>query len=214
MNREMLLTTLKDATSHLTMAEEIVKNLPPKEKANAYIEMAKGYALASIASALAVESIQAPETVAASKKQKEEKSAIEEVTEQIAQQTKEVQEKVQEAQEATQKEEIQEAPATAVIPEMPPEETEEPLIQIVDDVFIQFTKPVIEEDYDYSAWLMDYVNAVDDEGNVLVGASWANDFVVAFSNGLSQTVEDINEDSVMGYIHFIIDSIDAANTQA
>lgn len=212
MNKEMLLVALTDATTNLREANALIAELPTKDKITAHIEMAKAYALTSIAVALSSGVEQAPETAAETKKTKGGKKdskdkATEPSNTDVKQPEAETTTPAEAATPAQQDGPI-EAPATADAPAP----TEEPLIKVVNDVFIQFTRPVIGEDgYDYSTWFMSYVNAVDDKGNSVVGVNWANQFVAAFSQGKRNTVEDLNDDSIMAFIKFVIDSINLAN---
>lgn len=216
MNKEMLLEVLKDATNNLGKAAELIGELPTKDKVNAHIEMAKAYALTSIAVALAGDSEQAPETAAETKKTKtkskdkavEPEKAVTSVPQEAEKES--VVEEVAAPVEVPKVQDQAQEEAPAVVPQEEAQ-SEEPLIKIVNDVFIQFTKPVIEEDFDYSTWFMTYVNAVDEAGNSVVGVEWANQYVAAFSHGKNLTVEDLNEDNVLAFMKFIIDSINAMN---
>lgn len=210
MNKEMLLEALKDATINLGKAADLISELPTKDKVNAHIEMAKAYALTSIAVALSGDSEQAPETAAETKKSKSKtKDKAAEPEKEVIQQEANKEEEVAPVQQETVQEDVPIEIPAEIVQETPAQE--EPLIKIVNDVFIQFTKPVVEENFDYSTWFMNYVNTVDAAGNAVVGVEWANKYVAAFSHGKNLTVEDINEDNVLAFMKFIIDSINAVN---
>lgn len=195
MYKEMLAEMLKDATNQLRMAGELMPELTSKDKAQLHVEMAKAYALASIAVSLNCADI-APETVAETKKQKEEfvdpgHEMLDEVMETPA----------------------QEAPvqvADAPIAQEPVQD-EMPLISVIDNTWIQFNKPVIFNDFDYSAWFMNYVNAIDENNQPLVGADWANQCVTSFTGGCLNSVEDLNDDNIMAFLEFVLRAIEAAN---
>ena len=224
MNKEMLVEMLKDATSQLRAANELIPELTSKEKVTAYIEMAKAYALTSIAVALNSEE-QAPETVAQTKKQK----TSHKKTEQQAQAQPEptpntsVDTPAVESNEATFEDPghemmndamapVQEvAPIASAEPQTPASESEMPLVTIIDNIWIQFNRPVVHNDFDYSAWFMGYVNAVDENNQPLVGVQWANDYMNAFTGGRVTTVEALNDDNIMAYLNFVLDAIEAAN---
>lgn len=212
MNKEMLLEVLKDATTNLVKAAELMAELPTKDKVSAHIEMAKAYALTSIAVALANDVEQAPETVAETKKAKgAKKDSKEKALEPSSTDVKQPEQEVAAPAETTT-ETPKDAPIQAPVQQEAPAQTEESLVKIVNDVFIQFTRPVIGEDgFDYSTWFMSYVNSVDENGNSIVGVNWANQFVAAFSHGKNITVEDLNDDTIMAFMKFVIDSINAVN---
>lgn len=234
MNKEIIVETLKDAMAQLGLANELMAELTSKEKVSAHIEMAKAYALAGIAAALS-DDTQAPETVAETKLQKTEtKAKTTKESTKTAKTTKAVEPKVVEA--VIEDDDLpfaDPAQETELTPEQQAEldhnedmlaesnlgvdpsiTQDEPLVTIIEDTWIQFNRPVVEDDFDYSAWFMEYVNAVDEEGNPIVGAQWANDYMSLFTSGECTTIECLNDNNVMQFMEFVIDAISKANPDA